>query len=87
MNTPLPHGRGSVASLIPVLLCWSVYAADAQPSFEVASVKALDPKAARGASAVQFLPGGRFVAQSVSLHRLIELVYDVRDFQISGGPG
>ena len=35
---------------------------------------------------MQFLPGGRFVAQNVALHFLLQQVYGVRDFQIVAEP-
>ena len=52
-------------------------------AFEVASVK---PTAASGGMSLNRLPGGRFTAENASLGRLIEFAYDVRTYQISGGP-
>jgi uncharacterized protein (TIGR03435 family) len=75
--------------LIPLVLCCSALAADAQPSFEAASVKAADPKVplAPGAVAgVQMLPGGRFAALRVTVAQLLESAYGVKSYQISGGP-
>jgi uncharacterized protein (TIGR03435 family) len=51
--------------------------------FEVASVK-LGDESNRGGIGV--LPTGRFKATDVSLRQLLRFAYDVRDFQISGGP-
>src|SRR5688572_26757355 len=56
----------------------------ATPSFEVASVRRATPGETGGR--VQFLPGGRFVAQNVALHFLLQQVYGVRDFQIVAEP-
>ena len=57
----------------------------ASASFEVASVKPSDP-AARGMQ-VDLSPGGVFIAKNVTVKILLQQAYDVRDFQISGGPG
>ena len=54
-------------------------------SFEVASVKPADPQA-RGVR-IGLSPGGFFTATNVTLGILVQHAYDVRDFQISGGPG
>jgi uncharacterized protein (TIGR03435 family) len=74
--------------ILPALLSWSVYAADAQPRFEAASVRVSDPSLVLPPGpSVQFLPSGRFVAPRVSLFVLLQQVYGVRSYQISGGPG
>jgi bla regulator protein blaR1 len=54
-------------------------------SFEVVSVKLSDP-GERGMQ-IGLSPGGLFTAKNVTVKALIEQAYDVRDFQISGGPG
>ncbi len=54
-------------------------------SFEVASVKPSDPQA-RG-TRIGLSPGGIFTATNVTVKSLIQQAWDVRDFQISGGPG
>jgi uncharacterized protein (TIGR03435 family) len=59
-------------------------AQDANPTFEVASVRRATPGETGGR--VQFLPGGRFVAQNVALTFLLQQVYGVRDFQIVAEP-
>jgi uncharacterized protein (TIGR03435 family) len=55
-------------------------------SFEVASVKPGRPGDARG-STFQFTPGGGLKVTNGTLKGIIETAYDVRDFQIAGGPG
>jgi uncharacterized protein (TIGR03435 family) len=55
-----------------------------QPTFEVASVRRATPGETGGR--VQFLPGGRFVAQNVALNFVLQQVYGVRDFQIVAEP-
>jgi uncharacterized protein (TIGR03435 family) len=55
-----------------------------QPGFEVASVRRATPGETGGR--VQFLPGGRFVAQNVPLTFLLQQVYGVRDYQIVAEP-
>ncbi len=57
----------------------------AQLTFEVASIKPADPDA-RGSS-IQFMPGGGLRMTNVPLRAMITFAYDVRDFQVSGGPG
>jgi uncharacterized protein (TIGR03435 family) len=52
--------------------------------FDVASVRRATPGETGGR--VQFLPGGRFVAQNVALNFLLQQVYGVRDFQIVAEP-
>lgn len=53
-------------------------------SFEVASIKPSISDDRRVLVDIQ--PGGRFSAANVTVKRLIERAYDVKDFQISGGP-
>ena len=50
------------------------------PRFEVASVKRAVPGTPGGR--VQFLPGGRFVGENVSVKFVIQQVYGLRDFQV-----
>jgi uncharacterized protein (TIGR03435 family) len=56
-----------------------------KPQFEVASIKPADPND-RG-TRIGFQPGGRFVANGITVNFLLQQAYGVRDFQISGGPG
>jgi uncharacterized protein (TIGR03435 family) len=51
----------------------------------VASIRPSNPADRRPLFSVQ--PGGRFIANNVPVKSLIEWAYDIRDFQISGGPG
>ena len=59
--------------------------AGAPLSFEVASIKPSGSDDHR--SMIQIQPGGGFRAVGATLKMLVTLAYDVRDFQISGGPG
>lgn len=59
--------------------------AQARASFEVASIKPSDPGA--NGSRIGIEPGGVFSARNVTLKTMIVQAYEVRDFQISGGPG
>ncbi|HEY6987643.1 MAG TPA: M56 and DUF3738 domain-containing protein [Bryobacteraceae bacterium] len=68
----------------PALVAQTSAAAEPPPKFEVASIKPSDP-AERGVM-IQFAPGGRFVAKNVTLKSLVAMAYDVREFQLSGGP-
>jgi uncharacterized protein (TIGR03435 family) len=63
-----------------------VFGMSAAPAgFEVASIKPSDPAA--GGMQVGVSPGGVFTARNVTVKALVQQAYDVRDFQISGGPG
>ena len=53
--------------------------------FEVASVKPANPDA-RGTS-INFVPGGGLKVTNATLKTLITFAYDIRGFQVSGGPG
>ena len=57
----------------------------AQLTFEVASIKPANPDTP--GSSIQFMPGGGLRMTGVPLRAMITFAYDVRDFQISGGPG
>jgi uncharacterized protein (TIGR03435 family) len=54
------------------------------PAFEAATVK---PAAPDGHTETRRYPGGRFTATSITLKALIQRAWDVKDFQITGGPG
>lgn len=54
-------------------------------TFEVASIK-LSSSDTQGSS-IRLMPGGGLSGTNVPLRRMITLAYDVRDFQLSGGPG
>jgi bla regulator protein BlaR1 len=60
-------------------------AASAPTEFEVASIKPGDP----GSNRVQIgiAPGGRFTAANVTVSMLIQQAYNVKNFQVTGGPG
>jgi uncharacterized protein (TIGR03435 family) len=54
-------------------------------SFEVATVKPGDPGDHR--RMFRILPGGRFSASNVTVKELIIFAYELKDQQLSGGPG
>ena len=62
--------------------------AAAPQSFEVASIKPSAPQAA-GVFVIRMgvSPGGRWTATGVTVSMLIQQAYDIRDYQITGGPG
>jgi bla regulator protein blaR1 len=73
------------AVVIAVTVMASVSQTPAQkPKFDVASIKPTDP-AQRGIS-IQNTVGGRLVTRGVPLRLLMTYAYNLRDFQISGGP-
>src|SRR5438094_768769 len=53
-------------------------------AFEVASIK---PGVPGAGTETRRYPGGRFTATGVTLKALIQRGWDVKDFQITGGPG
>lgn len=60
-------------------------AAYSQQTFDVATIK---PNAANDNRVmIRMLPGGNFTASGVTLKQLIGQAFNMRDFQISGGPG
>src|SRR5689334_9907965 len=69
------------ASLVFLLICPGF----AQLSFEVASIKPANPDTQGGF--IRFMPGGGLNMTNVPLRVMITFAYDVRDFQVSGGPG
>jgi len=72
------------ASVIAVGLAVAASGQESKPTFEVASVRRATPGETGGR--IQFLPGGRFLAQNVAIQFVIEQVYGVRDFQIIAEP-
>jgi bla regulator protein blaR1 len=70
-------------SLFAMLL--AITTASAQHTFEVAAIK---PNASGDNRVMMRMqPGGRFTATGVTLRQLVAQAFNVRDFQISGGPG
>jgi uncharacterized protein (TIGR03435 family) len=63
---------------------WVNAQAQKKPTFEVASIR----PAALGSHprSIQYSAGGRFTASNVPLRALIEEAFDIRDFQVAGGP-
>jgi uncharacterized protein (TIGR03435 family) len=55
-----------------------------RPSFEVASIN--QNKSLSGGGSMGARPGGRLVARNVSLRALVEFAYDLRSYQLDGGP-
>jgi uncharacterized protein (TIGR03435 family) len=70
---------------LALLLSTAVMAQTAGPQleFEVASIKPTDPM---GRGQFQVHPGGTLDFRAVSLRLMILWAYDIRDFQLSGGP-
>jgi uncharacterized protein (TIGR03435 family) len=75
---------GTRTLLTTILAISGAYAQEAPKQFDVASIK---PTAQTGPGGmINFQPGGRFVTTSMPLRMLMTIAYDVRMFQISGGP-
>lgn len=81
--------RCILCAILATIACSALFAQSANTplTFEVASVK---PSALSGPGPVpmqiQMMPGGGLRANNVTLILLLTLAYDVRDFQITGGP-
>jgi uncharacterized protein (TIGR03435 family) len=73
--------------LLPIALLLLVFpaAAQAQPGFEVASIRR-HPGGDNGSSNTKVSPGGRLSAINVTVRKMIRNAFDVEDFQISGAP-
>jgi uncharacterized protein (TIGR03435 family) len=65
-----------------VSLASSAFAQD--PFYEVASIK---PNTAGGRSTWGVIAGGRLTATNMTLKGLMQFAWNVRDYQVSGGPG
>ncbi len=67
------------------MIAWPaiLLSAQSRPAFEVASIK---PSASDSHTETRRYPGGRFTATGVTLFALIQRAYDVKEFQIVGGP-
>jgi hypothetical protein len=69
----------------PAVQAQSQKSAATSPAFEVASVK--PNHSVTGNSSIKTAAGGRFTAENVSLRALIQLAFDIKDFQLAGTPG
>jgi uncharacterized protein (TIGR03435 family) len=61
------------------------FAQSAAPAFDVASIKPHGEGAP--VHRFQYLPGGRFQATNTWIKFVVERAYDLKDYQVSGGPG
>jgi uncharacterized protein (TIGR03435 family) len=75
--------RVLTANLLVGLACGQ--SAPAPLTFEVASIKPSSERADR--RMLRFMPGGGLQVSGMTLKSLITFAYDVRDFQITVGPG
>jgi bla regulator protein blaR1 len=96
MQTLLHHNRAEAQEVhsmkttiaCAALLCIPTLFGQSTPrplTFEVASIKPSDPDARGRMLSLQ--PGGGLRVTGWTLKGLITFAYDVRDFQVSGGPG
>ena len=70
-----------------VSACMLLSASAGAQSFEVASIKPAQPASPDRFTGFQGQAGGRLNTFGTSLRMLITYAYDVKDFQVSGGPG
>jgi bla regulator protein BlaR1 len=74
MNAPPSRAQEKMVSAAP-------------KEFEVASIKPSDSKGPMNRIRVEMAPGGRFTTSNVTVKLLIQQAYNVKAFQITGGPG
>ena len=74
----------SRAAIVLVLGTFIAFGQANHPAFEVASIK--PDRTDTSPHRFQFLPGGRFRAVSTWVKYMIEQAYDLKDYQVSGGP-
>lgn len=86
-SQPSPRtGAGAMilaGTIVLIVTATGIFGQSSNPQFEVASFKPSPPNSIYG---IKYSPGGRFDAQGVPLHRLIEEAWTIRVFQIEGGP-
>ena len=90
-SRPAAHrlpGPGVIASaLVLVITVWGLFGQSAaRPKFEVASIK-LNNGDWFGDEAIRPLSGGGVMVEHTHLELLIQTAYDLKPFQIVGGPG
>ena len=75
----------SRVTILVLSLALACYSQEMPKAFDVATIK---PNAANDHRVMMRLqPGGRYTATGVSLKQIIGQAYNMRDFQITGGPG
>lgn len=72
------------ASLALLLLACGFAQQTAPLTFEVASIKPANPDVP--GTSIHFIPGGGLNITNMPLRGLVTFAYDVREFQVSGGP-
>jgi bla regulator protein blaR1 len=82
LNESAPAGVFLLMRTVALLIAMAILALGQK--FEVASIK---PTAKPGYLSIDFLPGGRFSAKSITVHMLLRNAYGVQDYQVVGGPG
>jgi hypothetical protein len=82
---PISPHPSAFALLALLTGAFSQITAQTEPRFEVASIKPSPPDA--GGTTVYNSTRERFAADSITTRTLIALAWDVRVFQVSGGPG
>jgi uncharacterized protein (TIGR03435 family) len=87
--TKTSRGRRIVASFAMAAVLGAFAIAFAQlPAFEVAAIKRAAPATSPAGMLPRVLPqpGGRLTASNAPLKKLVEIAYQVEDFQVTGGP-
>ena len=82
LKTTVLFVLGIIVIAIPIL---SQTPAEKRPSFEVATIKPTDP-GQRGTQ-INYQPSGRLVMRGITVLGMVTSAYNVRNFQVTGGPG
>ena len=81
----LPAAGKAEVVLLGIFAFAGLLRAQSKPGeFDVASIH---PSGAKGRPSLEFSPGGGIRATNVTLKLLIQMAYDIRPEQLSGGPG
>ena len=75
----------NILFVIPVVAMCQAPTAEAPKAFEVVSIK--PNSASDNRTMIRIAPGGGFSSSGMTLKLLIGQAFNLRDFQISGGPG
>ncbi len=80
----MPRTSSTVAVAALATFLATAQTQDKPPAFEVASIKPAAPN--QPGMGMQRLPGGRVNMKNVTLRLLISMAWNVRDFEVAGGP-
>jgi uncharacterized protein (TIGR03435 family) len=82
--TNTPSLKRAAQAVILIAVAGALAAQDPRPTFEVASIKPGDPSS--GGSMYGSKGPGQFNTENLVVKTMIAIAYDIKDFQIQGGP-